>query len=112
MNQKSEGDKFKDTVQNSLETISSTMVTLEATLSVQKVILEQLLQKSNAMEINNNWKDLRSQIKTEFMDIAKNLDVSYIFVDGNHFIFRTLCLRHYLLNFILRTFLRTFLRTL
>ena len=34
MNQKSEGDKFKDTVQNNLETISSTMVNLGACIFV------------------------------------------------------------------------------
>ena len=66
MNQKSEEDKFKDTVQNSLETISSAMVTLEATLASQKSILEQLLQKSSEIENNNNWKqeglDIRSEI--------------------------------------------------
>ena len=69
MNQKSEGDKFKDNVRNSLETISSTMVTLEATLSVQKVILEQLLQKSNAMEMNNNWKQEGQDIRSEIISL-------------------------------------------
>ena len=69
MNQKSEGEKFKDNVQNSLETISSTMVTLEATLSVQKVILEQLLQKSNAMEMNNNWKQEGQDIRSEIISL-------------------------------------------
>ena len=69
MNQKSEGDKFKDTVQNSLETISSTMVTLEATLSVQKVILEQLLQKSNSMEMNNNWRQEGQDIRSEIISL-------------------------------------------
>ena len=69
MNQKSEGDKFKDTVQNSLETISSAMVTLEATLSMQKVILEQLLQKSNAMEMNNNWKQEGQDIRSEIISL-------------------------------------------
>ena len=69
MNQKSEGEKFKDNVQNSLETISSTMVTLEATLSVQKVILEQLLQKSNAMEMNNNWRQEGQDIRSEIISL-------------------------------------------
>jgi len=69
MNQKSEGDKFKDTVQNSLETISSTMVTLEATLSTQKIILEQLLQKSSAMEMNNNWRQEGQDIRSEIISL-------------------------------------------
>ena len=34
-----------------------------------------------SQEINNNWKDLRSKIKVEFMDITKNLGVSYKFDD-------------------------------
>ena len=41
-----------------------------------------------SQEINNNWKDLRSKIKEEFMDIAKNLGVSYKFEDRN---FRRTC---------------------
>ena len=69
MNQKSEGDKFKDTVQNNLETISSTMVTLEATLSMQKLILEQLLQKSERAEVNNNWKQEGQDIRSEIISL-------------------------------------------
>ena len=38
-----------------------------------------------SQEINNNWKDLRSKIKTEFMDIAMNLGVSFKYDDGNYF---------------------------
>ena len=40
-----------------------------------------------SQELTNNWKDLRTKIKDEFMDIAKNLDITYKFDD--EFFFRT-----------------------
>jgi len=68
-NEKSDQEKFKDTVQNSLEVISTTMVTLEATLASQKLILEQLVQKSNAMDLNNSFKQEGHDIRSEIISL-------------------------------------------
>ena len=36
---------------------------------MQKIILEQLLQKSNAMEINNNWRQEGQDIRSEIISL-------------------------------------------
>ena len=51
-----------------------------------------------SQEINNNWKDLRSKIKTEFMDIAMNLGVSFKFDDRNQYGTCEPCRKHYSSN--------------
>ena len=51
-----------------------------------------------SQEINNNWKDLRSKIKTEFMDIAMNLGVPFKFDDGNQYGTCEPCRKHYSSN--------------
>ena len=68
-NQKSDEEKFKDTIQNSLEVISTTMVTLEATLASQKLILEQLVQKSNSMDINSSFRQEGQDIRSEIISL-------------------------------------------
>ena len=46
------------------------MITLEATLASQKVILEQLLQKSNdTTQDSNNWKQEGQDIRTEIISL-------------------------------------------
>ena len=45
------------------------MVTLEATLASQKLILEQLVQKSNAMDLNNSFKQEGNDIRSEIISL-------------------------------------------
>ena len=55
-------------LQRTLETLNSSMASLEATLSSQKVILESLVRKTEALE-DYNWRAESTDIKSEIISL-------------------------------------------
>lgn len=56
-------------MQNHMESIGKSLKALEETMSLQKSILEQLVQKSSRLEDNNNWRQEGQEIRSEIISL-------------------------------------------
>ena len=66
---KTEEQIYRDTLNNTMQKLTSTVTSLESTLAAQKLVLEQILDKTNRLEDNNNWRQEGQDIKSEIISL-------------------------------------------
>ena len=69
----------EDPLKESLEKLANSVSGLEETLSRQKNLLEELVQRSYAVEDQANWKNESAEIKSEIISLKGLFLSRYIF---------------------------------
>ena len=69
----------EDPLKESLEKLANSVSGLEETLSRQKTLLEELVQRSYAVEDQANWKNESAEIKSEIISLKGLFLSRYIF---------------------------------
>ena len=84
----------EDPLKESLDKLANSVSGLEETLSRQKTLLEELVQRSYAVEDQANWKNESAEIKSEIISLKGLFLSRYIFDSLCHTIFEnhTKCL--------------------
>ena len=77
----------EDPLKESLEKLTNSVSGLEETLSRQKTLLEELVQRSYAVEDQANWKNESAEIKSEIISLKGLFLSRYIFDSLCHTIF-------------------------
>lgn len=67
--QKTDEQLFQENIQITFKSIEQSMKALEETMTMQKSILEQLVQKSTRLEDNNNWRQEGQEIRSEIISL-------------------------------------------
>ena len=66
---KTEEQIYRETLNNTMQKLASSVTSLESTLAAQKLVLEQILDKTNRLEDNNNWRQEGQDIKSEIISL-------------------------------------------
>ena len=69
----------EDPLKESLDKLADSVSGLEETLSRQKTLLEELVQRSHAVEDQANWKNESAEIKSEIISLKGLFLSRYIF---------------------------------
>ena len=77
----------EDPLKESLDKLANSVSGLEETLSRQKTLLEELVQRSYAVEDQANWKNESAEIKSEIISLKGLFLSRYIFDSLCHTIF-------------------------
>ena len=67
--EKTEEQIYRETLNNTMQKLASSVTSLESTLAAQKLVLEQILDKTNRLEDNNNWRQEGQDIKSEIISL-------------------------------------------